>query len=179
MNLKLSIKLCKVPVSFGSAHDHVYNHVLLICCKLLRRSTPLEMVVLLQSMPLYCCHKGMSGHSLAEHLQCNVCQLDSDQFSDFFLKSRNLKDPITSPNTNSTDVWIELIAWLKSSISGVRSGSLKGPCKCMRWGYAGSPYRHMASPAGLNAWASSSFSNCDSFSIPASCFLPSINYSFD
>ena len=46
----------------------------------IRRSTPQGMVVLLQSKHQYCCHKGRLGHSLAEHLPCNVSQLDLSQF---------------------------------------------------------------------------------------------------
>ena len=103
-------------------------------CFLPRRSIPREMVVLLQSMLLCCYHKDTLRHSREEHLQFSVSQLDLDQFLDFFLKSKNLKDPITSPNTHSTEERTELMALLKSSIAGVSGGTLKGPCRWMRWG---------------------------------------------
>ena len=49
---------CKKNASYGYLNSTQQRN-----CFILMRSTPLEMVVPLQRMPLYCFHKDMSGHS--------------------------------------------------------------------------------------------------------------------
>ena len=59
----------------------------------------------------------------------------------FFLKSMNLKLFNTSPNAHSTDIRTALIDLLKSFCCCVNGAplSLKGACKYLLRGYAGSP----------------------------------------
>ena len=59
-------------------------------------------------------------------------------------------------------------------LSWVRAAPLKGPCKCARRGYAGSPYRHMGVPViGELENLCSSCKRPDEASMLLSCCLPS------
>lgn len=90
-----------------------------------------------------------------------------------FLKSKNLNDLTISPKSHSTDTRTELMDALKAAMSSVKTASLKGACKWILKGYAGSPYMQSGCPAGVNACLSKSTRMEESLSIPASCLFPS------
>lgn len=132
------------------------------------------MVAQCQRMWPWYYHTCMLMHFVIMHQIHSVGQWHLNPILRFFLKSRNLNDPTISPKIHSTDERTELIDLLNCSMGAVRGTSRNGCCRWIRRGYAGSPYTHIASPVGLNAFLSRSSNKQESLSIAASCFLPSV-----
>jgi hypothetical protein len=82
---------------------------------------------------------------------------------------------ITSPKSHSTDTLTALLDLLNSAIAGVNCCALKGDCRCILSGYAGSPYRDNGFPSVEKEWFSNRFNKPDLANIPASCLFPSKN----
>ena len=77
------------------------------------------------------------------------------------------------PKSHSIEIRTALMDLLRSSISWLGTVILNGACRCIRNGYAGSPYKHIGDPAGENACRCSISSSLESASMPESCFFPS------
>ena len=84
-----------------------------------------------------------------------------------------------SPNIHSTKILTLLIELLYSSMRGFGATIRKGVCRCTLKGYARSPYRQRGCPVVEKAYWLRSLSSLESASMPASCFLPSVESNWE